>query len=164
MELSYSYRPKNSVKFSKVDTNSLKTRRKRVSGIDDIEMAPTRQRSAGILKKAKKKNIQLKKRIPTDSNLTFKQKFFWVFVSLTILRLFFMERGVIDFYQKKLEISDIRQEIIRLTQDNIALQNEIKKIKYDSSYQKKMARQHLGVIARDEYLILFAEESAEKSI
>lgn len=167
MNLSYSYRPKNSVKFSQSRATVQSSGRKRARGIDDIEFTSTRQRSAGILKKAKKKKVTLskkKKMAQMSEGLSFKQKIFWIFVGVTILRLFFMDRGIWDFYQNKMEIQNIQYEISRLQTENKTLIEEIRNIRYDSTYQKKMARQHLGVIARDEYLILFAEEKALKSI
>lgn len=163
MDLSYSYRPKNSVKFAQSAPTTTRTRRRRTSRIDDIELTGTRTRSAGILKKNKKKKVELKK-IASPKNLTWKQKLFWAFIAMTVLRLFFMERGIWDFYQNKLSIEGINQEITLLKRENSSLRGEIKKVRYDRHYQKQMARQHLGVIARDEYLILFAKERAEKSI
>lgn len=162
MDLSYSYRPKNSVKFSQAQTRVPKTGRRRTRGIDDIEFTNTRSKSAGILKKTRKKKVELKRL--SSTGLSIKQKIFWAFVGLTVLRLFFMDRGLWDFYQNNEEIKKIKYEISRINRENQSLVQEIKKIKYSPIYQKKMARQHLGVIARDEYLILFAEERALKSI
>lgn len=165
MNLSYSYRPKNSVKFSQATTAVSSSRRKRARGIDDIEFTSTRQRSAGILKKSKKKKIVLnKKKAKSDHAVTLKQKIFWVAIGISVLRLFFMDRGVWDFYQNKREISSLQTEISRIKNENKELVEEIRNIRYNPAYQKKMARQHLGVIARDEYLILFAQEKALKSI
>ena len=38
------------------------------------------------------------------------------------------------------------------------MNDEIKKIGSNSTYQKKLVRDNLGFIARDEYLILFPRE------
>ena len=70
-----------------------------------------------------------------------------------------MESGVIDYHSmhKTLESKQNNLKLLRL--ENAELIQEINKIKTSPSYQKKLARDHLGVIAKDEYLVLFSRES-----
>lgn len=83
----------------------------------------------------------------------------WIFCFLLVLRLIFMESGVIDYHSmhKTLESKQNNLKLLRL--ENAELIQEINKIKTSPSYQKKLARDHLGVIAKDEYLVLFSRES-----
>tara|TARA_B100001971_G_scaffold215195_1_gene260183 strand:+ start:6887 stop:7411 length:525 start_codon:yes stop_codon:yes gene_type:complete len=101
-------------------------------------------------KKSKKKSQGL--------NLTF-NKVCWFLILGLGLRLVFMERGVLDYYNSQNLIQDKIHELELLKQENQALVHEIHEIKVNPIYQKKLAREHLGVIAKDEYLILFASDS-----
>ncbi len=47
--------------------------------------------------------------------------------------------------------------------ENSELQIEVAKIINDSRYQKKLARDNLGVIAADEFLILFEQDLPDSS-
>ncbi len=88
----------------------------------------------------------------------------WVFCGFLALRLIFSNGGVLDYYSRK-EILTLKiREHNRIIEDNKRLVEEIEKIKKDSQYQKKLVRDHLGFIASDEYLILFAKDSQKKSI
>ncbi len=82
----------------------------------------------------------------------------WGFCALLLGRLLFAERGVMDYYSKQGLISEKISKADFLKKENQDLQKEIYRIDNDPSYQKKLARKHLGVIAGDEYLILFARE------
>ena len=74
-----------------------------------------------------------------------------------LLRLVFSGGGIIDYYDKK-EVLEKRQAgLVRLKKENADLVKEIELIKKSPSYQKKIVRQHLGHIAKDEYLILFSD-------
>lgn len=88
----------------------------------------------------------------------------WLAFFALSLRLVFMDRGVIDFYEKESLIAEKQLELLSVEKDNIDLVNEIEKIKVNPSYQKMLAREHLGVIAKDEYLILFSKEGPSPSI
>lgn len=83
----------------------------------------------------------------------------WLLCGLLVLRLIFMESGLLDYYSmhKTLENKQNTLELIRI--ENAELIEEIHKIKTSPRYQKKLARDHLGVIANDEYLILFSREA-----
>ena len=45
-----------------------------------------------------------------------------------------------------------------LSDDNRALEKEIKQIETDVNLQKQLMREHLGLIGPDEYMILFRSE------
>jgi len=75
-----------------------------------------------------------------------------------------MENGVIDYYKVENSIENNHQVLSLIQNENAELVTEIHKIQTSARYQKKLARDHLGVIAPGEYLILFAKDSAESSI
>lgn len=83
----------------------------------------------------------------------------WLLCFILLVRLIFADRGMIHYYSQE---NFIRQKIHQnqLTRkDNLALAKEIKKITRDPVHQRKLARQHLGMIAKDEYLIVFPKEN-----
>lgn len=69
-----------------------------------------------------------------------------------------MDRGVLDYYTMGQTIKTKHYNLELLKKENYDLEIEIQKIKSDRSYQKLLAREHLGVIASDEYLVLFSRD------
>lgn len=83
----------------------------------------------------------------------------WIFCFSMILRLIFMDQGVIDFVKMENRLSG-REEILKEIQnENKDIMNEIDLIKNNPGYQKKLVRDHLGAISSDEYLILFPNDT-----
>ena len=68
-----------------------------------------------------------------------------------------MEGGVIDFHQMDSVLIEKKAYLEQLKSENKSLALEIKKMRTSPQYQKKIARDHLGVIAKDEYLVLFGK-------
>ena len=100
----------------------------------------------------------------TTKLIQFIIKSLWLFCFFLIFRLLFAERGVIEYYQR----TDIYEKQVK-NLDSIILDNknteiEIEKIKSNSSYQKKLIRDHLGFISKDEYLILFQRDQGNLPI
>ena len=85
----------------------------------------------------------------------------WSVVGLLVLRLCFMDRGVVDYFSSESKLQEKRDELEMVRQENKEITAEVQKIKHDRSFQKQLAKEHLGVIAADEFLILFAGESSE---
>ncbi len=81
----------------------------------------------------------------------------WVFCAILLLRLVFSDGGVRDYYAKKDVLQGRFDELARIEKENKNLVKEIELLKKDPRYQKKVVRDHLGYISRDEYLILFPE-------
>ena len=76
----------------------------------------------------------------------------------------FMQGGVVDYFNMEAQIEAKMAQVQALKLENTHLEQEIKKIKTDASYQKQLARESLGVIAKDEYLIVFPREKVSQSI
>lgn len=85
----------------------------------------------------------------------------WVVIGLLVLRLFFMDRGVWDYFATEGAIKEKKTELRSIQDENKSLRSEIVKIQSDKNYQRQLAKEHLGVIAADEFLILFAGETPE---
>jgi cell division protein FtsB len=84
----------------------------------------------------------------------------WVLLGVMCLRLVFSRGGVIDFYANKGLLEGKVEEYQSIQVENKTLLKEIKKIRSSKSYQKKLVRDHLGFIAKDEFLILFSKEDS----
>jgi cell division protein FtsB len=82
----------------------------------------------------------------------------WAAVAALLVRMVFMDRGLLDLYNKHQNLEFKRFQIESLAIENNRIKQEIIKLKSDRGYQKKITREHLGVIAADEYLIQFARE------
>lgn len=133
------------------------------SSISDVEIAPTpkrRRKKTAEVSYLKNAKTPRKKRLTTRKFQLTWAKFCWLIVALVMVRLVFMDRGVVDYYEMKEVITQKEHELQLLKQENISLVQEIHNIKVNPVVQKRMARTHLGVIAKDEYLVLFASDSS----
>ncbi|MBY0518071.1 MAG: septum formation initiator family protein [Bacteriovoracaceae bacterium] len=105
--------------------------------------------------------VRAKPKQKTKAKVDLVPRIGWGIVAALMLRLVFMERGVIDYMTMDNKIKEKETELSRLKNENQEITTEIKRITLDKSYQKQLAKEHLGVIAADEFLILFAGESQE---
>jgi cell division protein FtsB len=115
---------------------------------EEVEKLPTRSRpkSRKVVKKKNKFAMII-----------------WSILGLMFLRMVFMERGVIDYIKAQSVIHGSQEELVNIRKENKMLGLEINRMRFDKAYQKQLAKEHLGVIAQDEFLILFAGESQESS-
>jgi len=120
--------------------------------VEDEEEEEIQQRLP--VKRAKPK-LKPKKNIDTFSRVG------WGIVGLLVLRLIFMERGVIDYLGMNSRLNEKKEEIAHLEKENSQINQEIRRLTLDKSYQRQITKETLGVIAADEFLILFAGESEE---
>ncbi|MES2527694.1 MAG: septum formation initiator family protein [Bdellovibrionota bacterium] len=88
----------------------------------------------------------------------------WSVIGLLVLRLICMDRGVWDFFTTEGAIKENKSELRSIQDENKSLRTEIVKIQSDKNYQRQLAKEHLGVIAVDEFLILFAGETPEVEV
>lgn len=149
-----------------VDSNPLAKRRNVPASVAEVEIAPNPRR------KRKTANVNYLKTVKTPKKKAkSKEKFVWTWNKIgwlvcfgVFLRLIFMDRGVAHYYQMQDTLKAKKAELEMVKEENAQLVTEINRIKVDPGYQKKVAREHLGVIARDEYLILFATDGNPQSI
>lgn len=88
----------------------------------------------------------------------------WSVIGLLVLRLIFMDRGIWDYFATEGAIKENSSELRSIQEENKSLRTEIVKIQTVPNYQRQLAKEHLGVIAVDEFLILFAGETPEVEI
>ena len=79
----------------------------------------------------------------------------WIFCTFLLARLIFSAGGMIDYYSNKSALEQKVRDLSNVKIENQGLLIEIEDIKNSHSYQKKLVRDHLGFIAKDEFLILF---------
>lgn len=88
----------------------------------------------------------------------------WAFAGVLLVRLVFSGGGVLDYYDRKEFISDKQNELTSYNVENENLVEEIEDIQNSGKYQRKLVRDHLGFIARDEFLILFQRAASPLAI
>lgn len=120
--------------------------------LDEDEEEEMETRPARVTSKAQKKP-KVRKNILA--------KIGWSVIGLLVLRLIFMDRGVWDYFTTEGGIKEKQAELKSYQDENKSLRTEIVKIQSDRNYQRQLAKEHLGVIAVDEFLILFAGETPE---
>ncbi|MBT8357363.1 MAG: septum formation initiator family protein [Desulfobacterales bacterium] len=90
-------------------------------------------------------------------------------VSVAILILFsmlllivFAENGLIDLNSLKEERDRLIEKNESLARDNLALYNEIERLKNDNKYIENIARQELGMIGKNEVILKPQNEPGER--
>lgn len=145
------------------------TTRRSVAKVDDVEftrdLVPASSKSLASVGQTKaKRKVSTKKRTSKAAKkesqyVDYFVKACWVFAFILLGRLVFSSGGVVDYYQSVSSHEDKVYQLERLRAENKNLSAEIEKIQNNSTYQKKIVRDHLGYIAKDEYLILFQKET-----
>lgn len=106
-------------------------------------------------------NSSLKKPTKTKKNIL--TKLGWSVIGLLVLRLICMDRGVWDYFATEGDIRVKQNELRDIQAENKGLKTEITRLQVDKNYQRQLAKEHLGVIAADEFLILFAGEVSDET-
>ncbi len=148
------------------DQSSTMATRRTVGKPDEAEfLTPVRKAvskapaKVGYTSAKRKVNTKSKKKSETNF-VGYLVKFGWAFCTFLLFRLVFSGGGVMDYYSSLNLLEDKQYEHKRIIQENKDLAEEIKKIGSNSMYQKKLVRDNLGFIAKDEYLILFPREKS----
>jgi cell division protein FtsB len=110
-----------------------------------------------------KRRAQTKKR-KTIKGQGFLLKLGWAFAGVLLVRLVFSGGGVLDYYDRKELVQNKHAELNSLGIENHSLVEEIERIQNSGKYQRKLVRDHLGFIAKDEFLILFSGEGSKSAI
>lgn len=80
----------------------------------------------------------------------------WMVIFISFYQLLFSKGGIQDYQKSCLELELQKKEIARLEEENQQLVDEIQHMENDPVYQKKLIREHLGVIAKEEFVVLKA--------
>jgi len=118
--------------------------------------------------KIKKKLRVLKHSKNSNFSIDYKQWDWitWALVGLLIfgiIRLVVMDHGILQLQTKSAILGDRSLLIDQLMNENKLLIKEIDRANQDVRYQKNLAREQLGVIGPEEYLILFAPKKSDPS-
>lgn len=135
-------------------SNVKRTVRKAPAQAGYSSATPVKAKSRAVKKRATKKAAGL------DKKSKFMLRGLWVFLAFLCIRLIFSGGGVIDYYTNLNLLHTKEKEFENTKNENVSLVKEIKKIKSNSRYQKKLVRDNLGFIASDEYVILFPKEKS----
>ena len=106
------------------------------------------------------------KRRSQDKNMLNKLN---IMISMAILILFsmlllivFAENGLVDLNSLRKERDRLIKKNESLARDNLALYNEIERLKNDHKYIENIARQELGMIGKDEVILKPQNESGKR--
>lgn len=90
------------------------------------------------------------------SSLEKKNIFLFSLIFITILTfwILFSQKGGLKFYSVQKELAEIEQTNAQLNNENKTLRQEIEKLKTDSVYLEKVAREK-GLLKRDEMVFVF---------
>ena len=137
--------------------------RKAVQSVDDIEIsgtrAPRRRKSMSSRPPVKYSTKTRKSKSRSQGFEMSWTKFGWMICACLMLRIIFMDSGVIDFYKMEDSILKNKESLVLVKKENKGLVQEIRKIKTSPKYQRKVASEHLGVISSHEYLVIFGKDS-----
>ncbi len=88
-------------------------------------------------------------------------------VSIWLLNLAFLgvvifgDRGVVDYVSRHGNLVKKENRLQFLLKENDEIRFQIQRINTESTYQRQVIRDYLGYIAKDEYLIIFAENQGD---
>ncbi len=74
----------------------------------------------------------------------------------------FAENGFVDLNSLRKERDRLIEKNESLARDNLALYNEIERLKNDNKYIENIARQELGMIGKDEVILKPQNESGKR--
>jgi cell division protein FtsB len=92
---------------------------------------------------------------PKEKWINYFLKLSWCGCLALFIHLVFSDRGVVDYYSQKKSLEKKLTGLKQLKKNKNGLKKNIKLIRKDKFYQKKLVRDHLGFISKDEFLILF---------
>jgi len=145
--------------------------RKTVAKADSVEFTTALRKSprkapANVGYTTAKRKVKTKNKSKNLQNnaISYLVKGAWAFCFFLLLRLIFSEGGIVDYYASQSLMNDKLKEYQDIQKENVELGLEIDKIRTNRSYQKKLVRDNLGFIAKDEYLILFPKSKKMTSI
>ena len=142
------------------------TRNSVATGLDDVDFTetPTRRKKTtgpkvNYVKPVKRATRKTKKKASSKIKIDWTwNKIGWLCCLGLLVRIVTMEGGLIDYHAMENALIEKEQKLIELREENAEIISQIHKIKTSPRYQKKIAREHLGVIAKDEYLVIFSSD------
>lgn len=149
---------------SAIPVSPTRATRRTVARPDTVEFGPINRPSTtrAVAKVDYRRSVvatENKKIISSSGFFTKWQNLFtkigWGFSGVLLVHLVFSNGGVIDYYSRVSQLEQRMREFDQIILQNKEILAEIKKIKTNNTYQKKLVRDNLGLIATDEYLVVF---------
>jgi hypothetical protein len=153
------------------------TRRAPVKALEDQDFLPPRRRAVSVPQVeyldetededeeedevVEKRPARARAKPKSKDRSTLLPRIGWGIAALLLLRMAFMERGLIQYWRMSGTIGERETELARVRRENQDIRGELRRIEFDKGHQRWLAKEHLGVIAADEFLILFAGEGSE---
>lgn len=78
----------------------------------------------------------------------------WMVIFISFYQLLFGIGGIIDYQRSCNDLAKQETTLKSINEENKNLIDEMQHMEDDPIYQKKLIREHLGVIAKDEYVVL----------
>ncbi len=101
--------------------------------------------------------------------MTEKQKTYWqniliiaCLLSLILIWLGFGDQGLLHLYRKYMEKQAYIERINQLTKENMALQEEIRRLRTDREYVEELVRKELNLVKKNEIIYRFTDKKAKK--
>ncbi len=101
--------------------------------------------------------------------MTKRQKTYWqnilIFVcllALIIVWLGFGDQGLLHLYRKYMEKQAYIERINKLTKENQALQEEIRRLRTDREYLEALVRKELNLVKKNEIIYRLTDKKAKK--
>ena len=140
------------------------TRNSVATGMDDVDFTENtarRKKTTGpkvnyvkpVKRAASRRKIKNKIKIDWTWN-----KIGWLCCLGLLVRIVSMEGGLLDYHTMDNALVEKEAKLVELRTENAEIISQIHKIKTSPRYQKQLAREHLGVIAKDEYLVIFSSD------
>jgi len=144
----------------------LKARRQNIATPKPVRTATSAVKSSpGIGEKLAEKNFSFFDKIFSTAIRALLAKTLRVGIwALNILFLgvaIFGDRGVVDYISRHGKLVEKENHISFLERENEEIKLQIYRLANESNYQKQVIRDYLGYIAKDEYLVIFAENRSE---
>jgi len=76
--------------------------------------------------------------------------------------VYFAPYGAKNYFSLRQELTKVSSEVTNLRRQNLALQEEINKIKHDPRYLKKIARQNYNLLKKNEIVFDFSRKKTHK--
>ncbi len=159
-----SYRPKNNTASQSGINKATIEKKEQTSSRSKKKHLTIGQAIEYILPKKNKRSsasYSSRRLVGREKYVDYLAKFGWAFCLFLFLRLIFADRGVMDYYKRMEVLEERKQVAASILKENDSFMREISKIKSDRAYQKKLVRDGLGFIAKDEFLILFPQGTAK---
>ncbi|NWG04138.1 MAG: septum formation initiator family protein [Syntrophaceae bacterium] len=92
-----------------------------------------------------------------------KRLLLFIFIPLLIFGAltFFGEKGMLQLYRLKKEITQIKERNIKLEEENQKLREEVKRLQRDKRYIEEIARKELGMVKEGEIIYQFDDQKTK---